>query len=298
MLRSNLKTPDLFAEQRPEKETQPEPGTAQKQLGQYFTPEWAAEDLVAEFFPELGPDHFVIEPSCGPGPFLKALPANIPALGIEIDPALAEYARQNTGKEIICSDFLSAEISRQPTHFLGNPPFEADLFEKFLTRMHSLLPKNGRCGFIIPAYFTQTSNRFLRWNEQWGMQQYSVPRELFEGLSIPIQFCLFEKAKARSSIGFKLYHQSNDIRKLTKNARVLLTTGKKNTPVWDAVLEYCFEQVGGEATLEELYRVAAPRVPLTNNTPKEKIRQTLARGENRRYARVERGRWRQITLVA
>ena len=44
------------------------------QLHQYFTPEWAALELVAEYFPSLRSDDVVIEPSCGRGTFLKGIP--------------------------------------------------------------------------------------------------------------------------------------------------------------------------------------------------------------------------------
>lgn len=44
------------------------------ELSQYFTPTWAAELLVKNFFPELNANSRVIEPSCGDGRFLMALP--------------------------------------------------------------------------------------------------------------------------------------------------------------------------------------------------------------------------------
>ena len=55
-------------------------------LGQFFTPDWAAEALVEQHFGDLGLFDRVVEPSCGGGAFLRALPvpaahASCPAFG-------------------------------------------------------------------------------------------------------------------------------------------------------------------------------------------------------------------------
>jgi type I restriction-modification system DNA methylase subunit len=62
---------------------------AQRSMGQYMTPDWAAEALVDRYFSDLGESDLVLEPSCGRGAFLRALPAHVQALGVEIDPNLA-----------------------------------------------------------------------------------------------------------------------------------------------------------------------------------------------------------------
>lgn len=46
----------------------------------------------------------------------------VQAIGIEIDPSLAEQAAQNTGRRIICGDFRTVEIDFNPNIILGNPP--------------------------------------------------------------------------------------------------------------------------------------------------------------------------------
>lgn len=46
----------------------------QKNLNQYFTPEWAAMEIVEEFFGKFNNNDRVLEPSCGKGSFLKAVP--------------------------------------------------------------------------------------------------------------------------------------------------------------------------------------------------------------------------------
>lgn len=68
-------------------------------LGQFPTPAWAAEALVRENLADLSSNDFVLEPTCGPGRFLAAVPAHVEAVGVEIDPVLAQQARTATGCE-------------------------------------------------------------------------------------------------------------------------------------------------------------------------------------------------------
>lgn len=122
-------------------------------LSQWFTPAWAAVALVDRYFSSLTSSDLVIEPSCGPGAFLQAIPEHVPAIGVEIDPALAALARKNTGRTIITGDFATATLPQGATAIIGNPPFKLPLFEKFLTRASRMLPELGRCGFLLPTYF-------------------------------------------------------------------------------------------------------------------------------------------------
>ncbi len=60
-------------------------------LGQFFAQEWVVEALIRALLPGPGvvPDS-VLQPACGGGGFLQALPAAMSsAIGVEIDPALA-----------------------------------------------------------------------------------------------------------------------------------------------------------------------------------------------------------------
>jgi predicted RNA methylase len=70
------------------------------ELCQYFTPLWVAEQLLEQHFPRLTEHDNVMEPCCGSGTFLQAIPAHVPAFGVEIDRAVAEaYAdMQNAGR--------------------------------------------------------------------------------------------------------------------------------------------------------------------------------------------------------
>jgi hypothetical protein len=82
---------DLFGQ--PVHQPGPVNGRRQRQpYSQYMTPEWAASELVERFFPSLSADDFVLEPTCGRGAFLKAIPDEVPAVGVELDPALAAVA--------------------------------------------------------------------------------------------------------------------------------------------------------------------------------------------------------------
>ena len=49
-------------------------------------------------FPGLQKGHVVVEPTCGKGAFVKAVPDEVEVFGIEIDPALAETARTNLAR--------------------------------------------------------------------------------------------------------------------------------------------------------------------------------------------------------
>src|SRR3546814_14682276 len=76
------------------------------------TPLYAAERLVERHFPDLGAKDLVLEPSCGIGAFLRAIPATTSAIGVEIDPERAAIARQRSGRPVIPGDFCRAEERR------------------------------------------------------------------------------------------------------------------------------------------------------------------------------------------
>ena len=70
--------------------------------------------------PGLSSSDLVVEPSCGAGAFLKAIPDEVPVVGIEIDPELAELARQNPGgPHVITGDFATATLPSSVTAVIG-----------------------------------------------------------------------------------------------------------------------------------------------------------------------------------
>lgn len=256
---------------------QPEAQPLNAALHQWFTPEWAAEELVNQFFPRLGQSDLVIEPGCGHGAFLKAVPVVAGALGVEIDPLVAEQARLNTGRDIICGDFGNEELELpNASAIVGNPPFDMKTVDRFLRRAHHLLPNEGRVGFILPAYALQTPRRLLRWSRQWSVSQTLLPRTLFQRARLPLLFVLFEKGCGpRRLIGFTLYHEANDINGLPNWAKSILIHGEPKRQTWRAVTEVALRKIGGRGTLTEIYHVMKDKRPSPNVWWKDKVRQTL-----------------------
>src|SRR3546814_1544865 len=68
-------------------------------LHQWFTPFWAAEMFANDVLDGLG--HVgVIEPSCGTGSFLSAIPQHLPAYGVDIDPDIAAVRSEEHTSEL------------------------------------------------------------------------------------------------------------------------------------------------------------------------------------------------------
>jgi hypothetical protein len=252
---------------------------------QYWTPEWAAVELVEKFFPDLSPRDLVLEPSCGLGAFLKAIPESVPAIGVELDPSVAEEARTNTGREIT-GDFTSVALPAGITAVVGNPPFAVHTIGQFLARI-SQLAECKSCGLLLPAYAMQTHNTVERWREKWSMRAELIPRRLFPRLRLPLIFVLFERSRSRSMVGFALYDQAVQFDRLTPFAREILTNGEAKKNTWRALVDSVLLDLG-EADLEDIYRAVEPRRPTPNAWWREKIRQVL----QLHAIRVSPGRYR------
>jgi hypothetical protein len=242
-------------------------------LHTYQTPSWACEALVDRFYADLGGGDSVLEPTCGEGHFLDALPHDVPAIGIELDPGRAAIAMHRTGRHVIVGDVLTVEVAVAPTLIIGNPPFQADFLDALLDRAHAWLPDGGRCGLILPSYVFSMSPRVVREAARWSIRQDAIPRELFPNLRMPVQFVRFEKRRKRTMIGFALFTEMESIRQLTRRARHLLDNGR--APAWKAVVIDALHECGGEATLEALYRHIEGRRPTANPHWRAKIRQVV-----------------------
>lgn len=245
----------------------------QMELGQYFTPDWAAQALLEQYYPDLGAAHAVLEPSCGTGAFLKVIPDAVTAVGVEIDPDLAQIARERSGRLVIVGDFLEAELPVQPTHVIGNPPFKSSLVSAFLEKAWTLLPDEGHCGLILPAFCLQTPSAVERLSKRWHIAQDMLPRNLFPRLSRPCCFVRFTKGPSRGLVGFALYHEARAIQLLEKRYREALAHSRGS--VWEAVTRLALQRLGGSAKLERIYAEIEGRRPTTNPYWKEKVRQTL-----------------------
>lgn len=241
-------------------------------LGQYMTPDWAAEALVERYFGDLGAEP-VVEPSCGRGAFLRALPAT--AIGVEIDPELAGEARRRTGRAVIVGDFRMVDLPVQPVALVGNPPFRKRTVDEFLDRAWSLLPDEGRVGFVLPTFVLQTASTVDALAERWSIRQDMLPRNLFARLSHPLCFALFTKGRARGMVGFALYHELAAVNRLQARYRALLQEGEGS--LWAAVTRAALEALGGTATLQQLYLEIEGHRPTPNAFWQAKVRQTVQR---------------------
>lgn len=244
-------------------------------LHQWFTPEWAADRLLERHFSDLTSTDFVVEPAAGRGAFLKAVPSRVPAIGVELDEDLAREAAAATGRQILVGDFRTIALPCEPTVILGNPPFSADLIDGFLARARNLLPQNGRCGFLLPAYIFQTPRRTLRWAHDWSLDVEIVPRTLFYRSRLPLVFALFVKSSVHTMRGLILFEEAAAVARVGTSARLILVKGRPRRSVWVALVVAMMAQLGGRATLEQLYRAIEPRRPTPNAWWREKVRQTV-----------------------
>lgn len=254
-------------------------------LGQYMTPDWAAAELVDRYFADLSVADRVIEPTCGAGAFLRAVPGYVPAIGVEIDAVLAEQARRLSGREVIVGDFRAVDLPFTPTAMVGNPPFALRVIEGILARAYELLPEGGRCGLILPCYTLQTPRTVERLAARWSIQQEMLPRTLFHRLSKPLCFAMLTKGTARGLVGFALYHEAAAVERLARRYRALLAEGHRS--VWAAVTRAALEELGGRASLQELYREIEGHRPTRNTFWQAKVRQVVQQIAER----VDAGVW-------
>jgi adenine-specific DNA-methyltransferase len=248
-------------------------------LNQHFTPTWAAELLLQRYFPALSATDTVWEPTCGDGRFLLAVPASIPAFGTEVDPVQAQAARENTGRQVITGDCLSVDLPARPTAVVGNPPFQADLVQALLDRCHYELAEGERVGLLLPVYLFQTAATVVRYHHRWSIRQELVPRNLFEGLTKPLLFALFQKEQHRSLHGFFLYAETDAVLAgVHPRLRAYLLGNLSTALCWRDAVRVALEACGGQASLSQLYACfEAGGRPTTNKFWREKIRQVAGK---------------------
>lgn len=242
-------------------------------LHQWFTPRWVAEAIVERHFGHLDLCDLVCEPSCGRGAFLHAVPGDVNAFGVEIDPAMAAAARAATGREVITGDFLNVALPAGITHVVGNPPFDARVVHGFLRRAHEVLPEGGTAGFLLPAYLLQTSSKVMALNTRWSISAELMPRNVFPRLKLPLVFALFRKDAMRRLVGFFLYREAADVRALPRDIRAELE-GDERGSVWRRAVRAAFRRLGrSQASTTELY--GAVERPTENQYWREAVRRTL-----------------------
>lgn len=252
-----------------------EQNSHRQELGQYFTPTWAASALVARHFPELNAGDVVIEPTCGDGRFLMGIPRHVNAFGVEIDPALAAAARENTGRTIITGDFLTVDLPATPTAVIGNPPFEAGMVDAILERCYEMLDYDSKIGLILPVYMFQTSRRVRRYAERFSLHQELIPRDLFPGIKTPVMFASFTKARKTFLSGLFLYAEAASVKDMAREYAFLVCGLNAPANTWRAVIHRALSSLGGEGTLQEIYSLVENHRPSETLWWKEQIRKVI-----------------------
>jgi site-specific DNA-methyltransferase (adenine-specific) len=260
----------------------------------WYTPAWAAEAIVERYFPDLSRNDLVVEPTCGHGVFLNAIPTAVPALGVEIDAEAADVARHITGRHIITGDFRSVPLAVRPTLILGNPPFVSEIVGDVLRRSLELLQPEGEAAFILPAYILQTPSWVVRWAQRFSLSADLLPRTLFKSLSKPLVFARFRKTERRVMVGLALYAEAYDIERMPKAVRDTLARPSPRGSAWFEVCDQVLASLGGEADLQVIYQHVAPKRPSQNPYWREKVRQTL----QRRFTRTARARYARTAEAA
>lgn len=251
-------------------------------LDQWFTPFWAAEELVERALRGMGRVS-LCEPSCGSGSFLAAFPSSCPAFGVEIDERLIPAARANTGREVIQGDFLSLDLTgREVEVVLGNPPFGMHVVEAFIDRSYELIPEGGKIGMILPAYAFQTPRRVTRWMRLFSIDVSLIPRTLFPGLSKALVWAEYLKVGERRFHGLMLFPEQRDI-ELMPDA---ISDALIGPGTWRTAVSTALGMLGGEASIGAIYDVITPERRVSPHW-RPKVRQTL----QRHFRPIERGRW-------
>lgn len=274
--------PDLFVQRE---EIGNDPQGLNAALDQYFTPGWAAQMLLEEVLGKMGAVG-VLEPSCGHGAFLTAIPAHLPAYGVEIDPKAAAIAERNSGRQVLVGDFRTIELPEQEIALIvGNPPFSSvDLVDAFLMRSHAILPEEGVAAFILPAHHFSTTRRVSRWGERFSLDVQTIPRSLFGRISMPLVWAKFTKTDRRTMVGLLLFAEQAALESMPKEIRRRL--GRPGS--WREAIGYVLQELGGVASLRDIYRAIEPRRPTPNQYWKDKVRQCLAES----FVRVDETHWR------
>jgi len=240
-----------------------------------MTPAYAARELWDAHFSDVGMADSVIEPTCGDGRMLQAIPEHVPAFGVEIDVGLATKARERTGRMVLTGDILTVPFPRKFNVVFGNLPFRSKLMDGLLDRLADEMDDGLRCGVIVPAYFMQTPSRVIRWNRDWTMASELLPRTLWPRLMRPIVFALFTKDPLPKLNGMRLYVECDAVSKLPEEYRRILIEG---SGLWTQVVVRSLAKAGGKAHLQDLYKIVEQKRPTENPWWREKVRQTLQRG--------------------
>ncbi len=271
---------DLF--EQDSEDLDPEARQGDANLSQWFTPFWVAEELVEDALSGMGNDVSVVEPSCGTGAFLTAIPEHLPAMGVDIDPLVMAAARKNSGREIILGDFRTVSLPRDYQVAIGNPPFEMEVINGFLDRAYRDLPDDGLIAMVLPAYAFQTPRQVTRWMDMYSIDVKVIPRNIFPGLSKPLVWAKYVKTPNRVFSGMMLFSEARDIEQMRPAIKEALV----RPGTWRSAVALALKSLGGEASVRSIYDAIAPERRSSEHW-RPKIRQTLQRG----FISLGEGRW-------
>lgn len=278
-------TLDLFPVSAPRRTTACSANDGNLDLGQVFTPGFVASALYERTFADLGARDCVLDPTCGTGRLLAAVPRRVPAIGVELDPALAATARETTGRKVLCGDFLTIDLDDlRPTAVFANPPFDARFIDRMLERVWGILPDGGRVGAILPSHYW-TSIRSTRLADRWSYSVEMLPKDTFSRMRRPAVWAVLERSQRRFVVGIALYRDVAAVRAMRRRYEQLLRT--TTSEPWRETVLTALADLGGRATLPSVYRAVEGRRTNLTKFYREKIRQTL----QRHAVRVGPGVW-------
>ncbi|MEX2171074.1 MAG: methyltransferase [Pirellulales bacterium] len=134
---------------------------------------------------EIGPEHSVLEPSCGKGDIVDAVIAEQPDAklhAIELNHSLAEVLSAK-GHDVEFGDFL--EHAGSYDRVVMNPPFEDGADMEHIRHAHSLLKPGGRLVSVISeGPFFRVDNKsvaFRDWLEEVSAEVERLPDDAFIG---------------------------------------------------------------------------------------------------------------------
>jgi hypothetical protein len=134
----------------------------------YYTPREAAQGIVYELLPHMGPG-WVVDPACGKGALLDAvhiIDPKQPTFGIDIDQAAVDYTAK--AHSAVRSDFLQMVKlwqlqSDALSLYISNPPYA--LAQEFVQKMLSDRTQTTIVACLLRLGFLGSQKRHDWWDE-------------------------------------------------------------------------------------------------------------------------------------
>lgn len=157
----------------------------QQELGFFETPPEIADRMAA--FLDMQPGQRVLEPSCGTGNLIVALPTFVKVWAVEVDPEIAARCADRTGKTHghtpIVGDFLDLALSSPGVDIDAvtmNPPFAKSRDIAHVRAAFNLLRAGGRFAAIVSEgpFFRQDreATSFREWLESPAVEIVEIEK--------------------------------------------------------------------------------------------------------------------------